>query len=252
MTADAAPEKISAPDTPAREPIGPILRAARLKRGQSIEGIAAQTRIPKRYLIALEEDRLDDFPAAVYLRGFLNGYCDHLDLPFAPLWACVAPAAPDSTAPACAPSISTAPNPAPVTYSAPTVKPAAAGPSAVGAIIFAVALAVVGTAWILHDRAGAPPPKPAQTMPSALLPISKPVSTRVIVHALEDCWARVTVDGDVAFEGRIPRGAMMDWTPVKSMSLRAASAAALEVTKNGAPFELSSPSPDGDYHIDLP
>lgn len=269
MTADAAPEKIpssEAPSAPAHEPIGPVLRAARLKRGQSIESVSAQTRIPKRYLVALEEDRLDDFPAAVYLRGFLNGYCDHLDLPFEPLWASLSPAAPTAATPASAPPASlttppksspqSAPAPAPV---APVFAPlptsssaAPTGSSAVGAILFALALAIGGSAWILHDRAAAPSAKPAQTMPQALLPVSKPVATRVVVHALDDCWARVTVDGDVVFEGRIPRGAMMDWTPVKSMSLRAASAAALEVTKNDAPFELGSPSPDGNYRIDLP
>ncbi|NNN05656.1 MAG: helix-turn-helix domain-containing protein [Elusimicrobia bacterium] len=266
MTEDAAPEKIptsDAPSVPTRELIGPVLRAARLKRGLSIESVSAQTRIPKRYLVALEEDRFDDFPAAVYLRGFLSGYCDHLDLPFEPLWASLAPAVPASAAPTASVAPQPASVPAPATPSsvpiAPTFTPlpasthaASASSSAVGAILFALALAVAGTAWILHNRTPPPPPKPAQTMPQALLPVSKPVSTRVVVHALDDCWARVSVDGDVVFEGRIPRGAMMDWTPVKSMSLRTASAAALEVTKNDTPFELQSPSPDGDYRIDLP
>ncbi len=268
MSPDISPDlksESAAPAVPTRQSIGPVLRAARLKRGQSIENVAAQTRIPKKYLLALEEDRHDDFPASIYLRGFLNGYCDHLELPFEPLWAALTPAAPAAAVPAsgapaasmtaASPSVqSAAPAPAAAAFVPRPSSPAAApaGSSAVGAILFALALAVGGSAWILHDRAEAPAAKPPQNMPQALLPVSKPVVTRVVVHALDDCWARVSIDGDVAFEGRIPRGAMMDWTPAKSMSLRAASVAALEVTKNGAHVELTSPSPDGDYRIDLP
>jgi ribosome-binding protein aMBF1 (putative translation factor) len=42
-----------------RAEIGPILRAARLKRGQSLEAVAQQTRISKRFLEALEENRFE-------------------------------------------------------------------------------------------------------------------------------------------------------------------------------------------------
>ena len=43
-----------------RAEIGPILRAARLKRGQSLEAVAQQTRISKRFLLTSDSpfDRL--------------------------------------------------------------------------------------------------------------------------------------------------------------------------------------------------
>ncbi len=90
--------------------IGSVLRAARLKRGQSLEAVAQQTRISKRFLEALENDRFEQFPAVVYLRGFLKGYCEHLEVDFEALWAkleeaqaAAAPAA-DPNAPAAAPA----------------------------------------------------------------------------------------------------------------------------------------------------
>ncbi|MDE2489324.1 MAG: helix-turn-helix domain-containing protein, partial [Elusimicrobia bacterium] len=81
-----------------RAEIGSVLLAARKKKGLSQEAVAQQTRIPKRYLDAFENDRFDDFPALVYLRGFLKSYCDFLEVPFDELWARIeAPAAADAS-----------------------------------------------------------------------------------------------------------------------------------------------------------
>jgi len=271
-----------------RAEVGAVLRAARLKRGQSLENVAEQTRIPKRYIDALENDRLDEFPAFVYMRGFMKSYCEHLDLPFDEIWARVqatvsTPGAPETAAQAAsalskaaapvspaapAPAPASAPaRPAPAPARAPTpahapstahaAAPAAAAhpnssSSAAGAVIFALALGIGGTVWVLHDRASTPAPKPVESLPRALLPVSKPVETRVLIRADDDCWARVAVDGATVFEGRIPRGASMDWIPTKSLTLRATVPSALEVTVNGAPHPLGAPSPEGEYRIDVP
>jgi cytoskeleton protein RodZ len=255
-----------------RAEVGAVLRAARLKRGQSLENVAEQTRIPKRYIDALECDRLDEFPAFVYMRGFMKSYCDHLDLPFDEIWARVqatvpgqapasaaAPAAPASpvapSAPNARPAAARAPEPrahAPAS-AAPAPAPAAERPrsSAAGAVALSLALGVGVTIWVLRDRAASPPPKPAESTPRALLPVSKPVETRVVVRAVDDCWARVAVDGNAVFEGRIPRGAMMDWTPTKTLTLHATVPESLQVTVNGAPHPLGAPSADGEYRIDV-
>lgn len=117
--------------------IGSVLKAARLKKGLALEAVARQTRISKRYLDALEGDKFDEFPALVYLRGFLKGYCEFLETDFEPLWAQVeaatapaAPAAPaadaSGAAPAPAPAAPAAPAPAPkpVTPAPEPAKPA--------------------------------------------------------------------------------------------------------------------------------
>jgi hypothetical protein len=255
-----------------RAEVGAVLRAARLKRGQTLENVAEQTRIPKRYLDALENDRLDEFPAFVYMRGFMKGYCEHLDLPFDEIWARVQatipgqppPEAPAASAPAPVQAPKAAKAPSPAAPPPPPARPAAHPPaaphaagehprsSATGAVVFALVLGIALTAWLVRNRDAAPAPKPAESTPRALLPVTKPVETRVVVRAVDDCWARVVVDGNPVFEGRIPRGAMMDWTPLKSMTVRATVPGALQVTLNGAPHPLGTPSPDGDYRIDVP
>ncbi|HBZ71748.1 MAG TPA: hypothetical protein DEP35_19290 [Deltaproteobacteria bacterium] len=61
---------------------GARLRRARMRRGIELEQIAQVTKINPTYLRFLEEERFDDLPAAVYVRGFVGAYarCCGLDL----------------------------------------------------------------------------------------------------------------------------------------------------------------------------
>jgi len=256
-----------------RAEVGAVLRAARLKRGQSLEAVAQQTRIPKRYLEALENDRLDEFPAFVYMRGFLKGYCEHLDIPFEELWSKVQPpaadagaasaaatAAPAPAAPASAPATpapkpaTPAPAPKPQLTPAPAthVGTAPASSSATGAMIFAAVLAVGLGVWVYKDHKPSAAAKPAETTPRVLMPLPKTTEpAKVGLRAVDDAWVRVTVDDSVAFEGRLPRGGAMEWKPSKTVSLRTTSPAALQLTVNGAPRPLTNPTPDGEYRIEV-
>jgi flagellar biosynthesis protein FlhG len=60
---------------------GARLRRTRLRRDLEIEQIAATTKINPLYLHFLEEERFDDLPAAVYVRGFVGSFarCVGLD-----------------------------------------------------------------------------------------------------------------------------------------------------------------------------
>lgn len=53
---------------------GARLRRARLRRGFDLERIAGITKINPTYLRWIEEERFDDLPAAVYVRGFVTAY----------------------------------------------------------------------------------------------------------------------------------------------------------------------------------
>lgn len=260
--------------------IGGVLRAARLKRGLSLEAVAQQTRISKRFLEALEEDRFDEFPAFVYMRGFLKGYCDHLDLNFAELWAVIQPSAAPETAPAPLNSASAAPTPkpaakapapaAPVTPSPaaaaprtpserghaltprPHVKPHAPehGASAAAAISLAVALAIGVGVLLVRDHASTAE-RPAESTPRALMPLPRAAEPKVVLRAADDAWIRATVDDAVVFEGRLPRGAAMEWKPSRSVTLRTTAPSSLQVTVNGQARPLTTPTPDGEYRIDI-
>ncbi len=65
-------------------PVGPfsgkVLRAYRTARGVSLEQIARETKIRTHYLESIETDRYSAFPAALYLKGYLQAYCRVLGL----------------------------------------------------------------------------------------------------------------------------------------------------------------------------
>ncbi|MBI4678842.1 MAG: DUF4115 domain-containing protein [Elusimicrobia bacterium] len=108
--------------------IGTILKAARLKKGQAVDVVSQHTRVPKKLVEALEANRLDEFPAMVYLRGFLKIYCDYLDVDFEPLWKQIVPDQPAGPGPSaqgpCAPA-SPAQSPSAPAASHPRSAPAA-------------------------------------------------------------------------------------------------------------------------------
>lgn len=60
--------------------VGEELRDARLSYGWSIEDIAAQLRIRRTYLVALEEGRVHDLPSPAYAIGFVRSYSGLLGL----------------------------------------------------------------------------------------------------------------------------------------------------------------------------
>jgi cytoskeleton protein RodZ len=62
------------------ESFGEKLRATRENLGYSIEQIARDTHIAKRYLIALESEDFSIFPGETYLKGFLQNYAEYLGL----------------------------------------------------------------------------------------------------------------------------------------------------------------------------
>jgi cytoskeleton protein RodZ len=62
------------------ESFGEKLRATRENLGYSIEQIARDTHIAKRYLIALENEDFSIFPGETYLKGFLQNYSEYLGL----------------------------------------------------------------------------------------------------------------------------------------------------------------------------
>lgn len=59
--------------------VGEILRKRRDLESKSLEDIASQTMIAKKYIVALEEGSHDVFPGKVYAKGFLRNYANFLE-----------------------------------------------------------------------------------------------------------------------------------------------------------------------------
>ncbi len=61
-------------------PLGETLRRARLEKAITFEDAERVTRIPRKYLEALEQENFGILPAPVYARGFLRSYAGYLGL----------------------------------------------------------------------------------------------------------------------------------------------------------------------------
>ena len=62
------------------ESIGEKLRATREEKSLSVDQVARDTNIAKRYILALEDEAFSEFPGEPYLIGFLRNYSDYLGL----------------------------------------------------------------------------------------------------------------------------------------------------------------------------
>jgi cytoskeleton protein RodZ len=65
--------------------LGDKLKKERELKGISLDQMAANTRIQKKFLQALEEDKFDSLPAAVFVTGFLRSYAAQVGLDPNPL-----------------------------------------------------------------------------------------------------------------------------------------------------------------------
>ena len=62
------------------ESIGATLRAERETRELSLAEVASTTRIPRRTLESLEQDRFEELPSGVFVRGFIKAYASAVDI----------------------------------------------------------------------------------------------------------------------------------------------------------------------------
>ncbi|GAK47914.1 XRE family transcriptional regulator [Secundilactobacillus oryzae JCM 18671] len=60
--------------------IGKTLRDARIAKGFTLDDLQQTTKIQKRYLIAIEDERFEDLPGDFYVRAFIKQYADTVDL----------------------------------------------------------------------------------------------------------------------------------------------------------------------------
>lgn len=64
----------------AAETIGHELQSARLDLGMTIDDLQQQTRIQRRYLLAIEDGRFEVLPGPFYIQAFIKQYADAVGL----------------------------------------------------------------------------------------------------------------------------------------------------------------------------
>ena len=251
--------------TPAQE-VGAGLKSARISRGYALESVCQHTRIPRKYLEALEAGRFDDLPAPVYLRSFLGSYCEYLELDIRPLWDKLhpPPAVAAAAVPPTTPSQPARPAPAPSAQgkqakaqSAQVARPLGASPyfnalvSSLGAVALSLALALALVWWTARGSKAGPPSNEDQR-PLALQPLRPAVEPKLGLVCRDEAWVSVKSDGVVLFAGRVPKGARQEFQAHKVILLRAAASNNLDITLNGAPYRLPRPDENGEYRLGAP
>lgn len=61
-------------------PVGEVLRRTREEKGISLADVEEETKIRRKYIVALENDDFDVLPGKVYVKGFLRNYARFLGL----------------------------------------------------------------------------------------------------------------------------------------------------------------------------
>jgi len=245
--------------------IGETLRAARHQRGRTIADAAAATRVRESYLAALEEDDFAALGGDVYVKGFLRSYAKYLGLDPEPLLAAYRREHQEYDEAAAIAQTPVAPMRADRAPGVPLGALVAVGAVVLLGILFVLGLRGGGEEDPASDLADGPaavepqatapaivptpqadaPAAPATETPTAA-PSEAPTAgvTEPVIPPGEDVavtldvtgavsWLRVTVDGEIVFEGEQSQGYSNTFTGDESVVVRIGDASAVSLTVNG-------------------
>jgi cytoskeletal protein RodZ len=238
--------------------LGQTLRAAREAKGLTLADAEEATRIRLRFLEALESGRQDDLPARVYAEGFLRNYAIFLGLSPQELLEQFRRAQEGDEAAVSDVRAAVHPlNLPPGRRSRLVVGLVlvlagillAAGwyllPALGLALPFPQGEAMTATPTVAPEAAQSPAATPPATAPTPTsIPVANATATpttaptavvRVVVQARFTAlsWIRVTVDGQLDFEGFMEAGATRQWSGVREVAMVCGNAGGTEVTVNG-------------------
>lgn len=220
-------------DYPQPDPVGLKLRAERERQGLSLEDIAAQTRIPRRHLEAIESSDWEKLPAPTYTVGFAKSYASALGMDRNEVGEQVRAEAGD-------------PRPSATVERFEPVDPARTMPRwLVFGALAAIVLVVVVLTW-LNDRSLQPEPGTEEAVEqqagTAAVPAQPPAtpapaaaaSGPVVLTATEPAWIQVTDSGRTLFQGELITGQSYTVPDnATAPTLRAGKPEALRVTVGG-------------------
>jgi len=245
--------------------IGTRLKSAREAKQLTLEEVAQATKVQRRTLVAIEEDRLQEVLESAYARIFLRRYAAFLGL--------------DGSA-ILAEYLATHP-PAEVSAALPTPSSAASSPAAPSSLLFPpIASSAVSFPWrilfpallgllfligiyflgylVLHSKSNktgrpgssqAVVSKPKSTVGEKvsagaakktqeerfLVPRSQPLKLSLKTKA--DVWLQIKSDGMIIFQSVLPKGSQESWTAKDELELWTGNAGAMDLFLNGKPLE---------------
>jgi transcriptional regulator with XRE-family HTH domain len=235
--------------------VGALLRRTREEKSYTIEEISVNTRIPVRTLAALESGRTSALPEIIYIRGLVKRYGDFLGIDGNSLAeeireksSSIVLVQPEATFLQKSTAL--------IDRSLPefefNIRPIHLYVGYV-ALIFAT---IAGLTAVI-DRSVAPvgntPAVPSST-PSRLVPVLGPEPQSINspdspdgriaigITVRSNTWAKVSVDGQVKFEGNLQQGAKLKWTARQRIEIQASDGGALLISQNDRqPQQLGKP-----------
>jgi cytoskeletal protein RodZ len=231
----------------------------RRERGKTLADIEASTRIMGRMLSALENERWEELPAPVYVKGYIQNYASALGVDARPL---LDEFARDISAHPEHQSLRRIPEQTVVPHRLELHDIPRQAWIAVAVAVIVVALAVWGiTALLGRDETPPPIPPESTATPNPTNNTSQATATdpgdlpagafvlRVDVTPGQSSWLQVTVDGLVAYEGTLPGGESKKWTVADSAVVRVGKPSAVIVTRDGTPVTV--PAVEGIAEVTL-
>lgn len=214
----------------ARE-IGELLENARTKKGLTIEKVYKKTRIHPGILRALEEGKVENLLNKVYIKGFLKKYSEFLGLDKDSIVREYAKDLPEETEQKLHIDKDQPPKD--------IIKYLNIGLSVLAVILFIMFASMTiskirlfflsrtkKTSAPLIEKKDIAAKAPIENL--AVTPASSKIS--LSVKSIEDVWMRVKKDGDIVFNGILPKGSQESWVSDKRFDLRVGKLEALSFT----------------------
>jgi cytoskeletal protein RodZ len=237
--------------------LGEEFRGAREARGLSLSDVAERLHIRSVYLAAIEDEDWHVIGAPVYVRGFMRTYARFLGLDAEAAVARFSSSVPAGTPAATTPRATPAPEKRTGEQTSPSLAAILAIVVAIAAVLFvgyefyqyragpAAGTPVADASADAMANAAATPfpdapagdagalPPVAAGAPKVLPPAPAGAAKRgMTVRVTETSWLRVAVDGTVAFEGILPKGAIKSYSG-KAAVVRVGNAGGVQIAING-------------------
>lgn len=242
-------------------PVGEKLSALRRERGKTLPDLESSTKIMGRMLSALENERWDELPAEVYVRGYIRSYAQAIGVDPEPLLA-------EYTRDIGTPTHEHVPlRRIPERTVVPHRFELHALPRQVWIAVAIAVLVVAFAVWgisALVSRDDTPTPIAPETTSTAGTPAEETVSEAVTGAVSENAfilkievaegqssWLQVRVDDLVAYEGTLPGGDPKMWTVTSGAVVRVGKPAAVTITRDGQPVEIPATTGGGIAEVTL-
>ena len=216
------------------ESIGTRLRNARESKKLSLEQVYAKTRIHIDTILALEEDRLQEY-SPVYIRGFLKMYSRFLGLDtevmlkdYEEFYQAEAPQLPKQKI--LAKKIK-------IDWSKFKIDPQLSKKILIGVAAVVVLIGAVSLLKNIRNRIASRPKVEEEVSKAEVIVKTqekqKSKFARLAVRANDNCWLKVRLDGKTVYGGTLRKNMAESWQANEKIELSVGSAGAVDLEING-------------------